>query len=259
MQFLYINFVVVLWLTAITTFSLGIFVLARNRHSIVNRTFAFYSFSIAWWSFSQIWGIACDKKLTALIWTRIEQVGVFFIPTSFVHFVISLLDIRDKKWLIRSAYCFSVLFAVLSFTPLMMADSIPMASIPYVKRFGSPGVAYHFAILFFIISIVFGLSKLYAGYKASSGSRKNQLKYLFLSSLFGYLGGGANFLLVYGVSIPIINPFGTYALPVYIAIVTYAIVRYRLMNIDDANLEWCEFNDLEGPYLFVVNLGFIIG
>jgi len=231
MKLIYINFVFVLWLTAITTFSLGIFVIIRSRHNIVNKTFAFYSFSIAWWSFSEIWGIACDNKLTALIWTRIEQVGVFFIPTFFVHFVISLLNIKNRKWLLRLAYFFSSLFAILSFTPFMMANSIPMVGVPYVKHFGAPGFAYHFAILFFIILTIYGLSELYVGYRSSSGARKNQLKYLFWSSLFGYSGGAANFLLVYGISIPILNPFGTYTLPVYISVVTYAILRHRLMDI----------------------------
>lgn len=231
MNFLYINFVIVLWLTAITTFLLGIFVLVKNLRNIVNKTFAFYSFSISWWSFSEIWGIVCDKKSTALTWTRIEQVGVFFIPTLFIHFVISLLNIKNKKWLLRFAYCCSIVFAILCYTPLMIADSVPNP-VPYVKYFGSPGLAYHFAILFFVVLTIYGLSKLYSTYRLSYGARRNQLKYLFWSSLIGYTGGAANFFLVYDISIPTWNPFGTYALPMYIAVVAYAITRHQLMDIE---------------------------
>ena len=234
MQFLFINFVIALWVTAVTTFLLGVFVLVKNRQNIINKTFALYSFSITWWSFSEIWGIACDKKLTALIWTRIEQVGVFFIPTFFVHFVISLLGIKNKKWVIRAAYALSAIFAILSSTALMIADSVPRPSIAYVKHFGTPGFLYHFAVVFFIILCTYGLFYLCTVYMKSSAAKRNQLKYLFLSSLFGYIGGGANFLLVYGINIPFINPFGTYALPVYIAVVTYAILRHRLMDINVA-------------------------
>lgn len=232
MKFLYINFVIVLWLTTITTFCLGVFVLLRNRHNIVNKTFAFYSFSISWWSFSEIWGITCDNKSTALIWTRIEQIGVFFIPTFFIHFVVSFLGIKDKKWLLRIAYSCSIIFAVLSSTPLMIADSVPIATVPFVKRFGTPGFAYHFAILYFVAMIVYGLINLYNSYQISSGARQNQLKYLFWSSIFGYFGGSANFILVYQIGIPFLNPFGTYALPIYIAVVTYAILRHQLMDIE---------------------------
>lgn len=234
MQFLYINFVVSLWLTVIAALAMGIFVFIRNPKNIINKTFAFYSFAITWWSFCQIWLIACDKKLTALIWTRIEQVGVFFIPTFFVHFVISLLNIKNKRRFLRASYSLSVMFAVLCATPLMMADAIPKEKIAYVKYFATAGFAYHFAILFFVIQILHGLSWLYKGYKFFSGAKKNQLKYLFGSSLVGYVGGAANFLLVYGISIPLLNPFGTYALPFYIVVVAYAIVRFQLMDINVA-------------------------
>lgn len=231
---LYINFIISLWLTAITTFFLGTFVLVKNRRHIINKTFAFYSFSICWWSFCQIWLIACDKQLTALIWTRIEQVGVFFIPTLFVHFVASLLNIKLKKGTLAAVYLISIFFGLLCPTSLMMADAVPKNNIPYVKHFATPGLAYHFAILYFMMMVVFGLIKLYEAYTSSNGSRQNQLKYLFWSSLFGYIGGGANFILVYGISIPFLNPFGTYALPIYIIVVAYAIRRYRLMDINVA-------------------------
>lgn len=231
MKFVYINFIIELWLTAITTFLLGVFVLARNRHNIINKTFAFYSFSISWWSFTEIWGIACDNRLTALIWTRIEQVGVFFIPASLVHFIISLLDIKNKKWLVRAVYSLSVAFAILSFTPLMIADSIPKATIPYVKRFATAGIAYHFAIAFFFFCITYSLYELFKEYRVSKGARRNQLKYLLWPSLFGYIGGGANFLLVYDINIFPLTPFGTYFVVLYTFAVAYAIARYRLMDI----------------------------
>lgn len=257
MNFLYSNFIAVLWVTAITTFLLGVFVWLRRRHNLINRTFALYCLSISWWSFCEIWGISADAKETALLWTRIEQVGVFFIPTFFVHFIISLLNIKDKKWLTKSAYCFSAITALFCFTPYMIADSVPMSSAPYVKRFGTPGPVYHFAIIFFVALIIFGLRELYIAYRASSSSRRNQLKYLFFSTLFGYIGGGANFLLVYNISIPILNPFGTYALPIYIAVVTYAIVKYRLMDIRIAAIRTVFFAIIYVPVLltpFLVGL-----
>lgn len=256
MKFLYVNFIVSLWLTFLTTLLLGLFVFLRNRKNIVNKTFAFYCFSIAWWSFCQIWLIACDKKLTALTWTRIEQVGVFFIPTFFVHFVISLLDIKHRKWLLKVAYSISVFFAILCPTPLMMSDVMPKASVPYVKYFATAGMAYHFAILYFVIMVIYGLNKLYSIYKNSDGAKQNQLKYLLLSSLLGYFGGAANFLLVYGINIPFLNPFGTYALPVYIAVVTYAIMRYRLMDI---NIVLTRAGIFAFVYFLVLGIPFWVG
>ena len=117
MNLLLLHFVIALWVTALSAFLLVIFVYFRNRKNITNITFCLYSLSITWWSFCQIWLIACDKRLTALIWTRIEQVGVFFIPTFFVHFVISFLKIKNKGWLIRLGYLLSMFSASFTHIP----------------------------------------------------------------------------------------------------------------------------------------------
>ncbi|MCK5450640.1 MAG: GAF domain-containing protein [Candidatus Omnitrophica bacterium] len=255
-NFLYASFIIALWLTAITTFLLGTFVFLKNRNNIVNRIFFFYSFCISWWSFSEIWGIASTHKLTALIWTRVEQVGVFFIPTLFVHFIFALLNIKGKKWVIRSTYFISIIFASLCVTPLMIADSVARTTIPYVMRFGTPGIIYHFAISYFVVMITYGLHKLYGVYKQSTGIEQNRIKYLFLGSIFGYFGGAANFLLVYGISVPFLTPFGTYALPVYVGIMAYAIVQHRLMDIRLFAIRFLVFILI---YVPILSIPYIIG
>ena len=69
-------------------------------------------------------------------------------------------------------------------------------------------------------------------YNRSTGSRRNQVGYLFFGLLLAFfLGGSVSFLLVYNIYIPILTPFGTYAAALYVAIVTYAIIRHQLMDI----------------------------
>jgi signal transduction histidine kinase len=111
----------------------------------------------------------------------------------------------------------------------MIQDAAPKFFVTY---FATPGPLYFWAVLFFLAYATIGLLFLFKAYINSSGIRKNQLKYLFWSSLFGYIGGSANFLLVFNVNIPILNPFGTYAVPLYVLATTYAIIRYRLMDIN---------------------------
>lgn len=229
MNFLSLNFIIALWVTAITTFCIGIFVYWKNPKARLNRIFALYSWSISWWGFCQIWLVACDSRVTALIWARIEQVGVFFIPTLFIHFVITFLGLKNKGFLLKLYYGISIFFATLCPTRYMMADAVPKF---YVKHFATPGFAYPFAVFFFFAITAYGLYELFKEYLHSSGARRNQMKYLVWSSLVGYIGGGANFLLVFDINIPFLNPFGTYSLPVYVAATTYAIIRHQLMEIE---------------------------
>src|SRR5205823_7464025 len=60
------------------------------------------------------------------------------------------------------------------------------------------------------------------------GPRKNQIKYFFLATVVGFSCGTTCFLPVFGIDVyPILN----FTVPLYPIIMTYAIARYRLMDI----------------------------
>jgi len=229
MNVLLFHFVLSLVLTSLTTLVLGILVFLKNPRRRVNKIFALYSFSIAWWSFWQIGLVASVDRTQALLWARIEQIGVFFIPSLFVHFVLSLLEVRGKRSPLILGYVLSVMFASFSLSRYMMADAVPKF---FVRHFATPGELYIWAVSFFIAYVLYALYLLYKEYVSTTGMRKNQIKYLFWSSLIGYLGGSANFLLVFNRHIPVLNPFGTYGVPLYVLATAYAIMRYRLMDIN---------------------------
>jgi signal transduction histidine kinase len=75
---------------------------------------------------------------------------------------------------------------------------------------------------------MWGHYELYKYYKKSTLIQKNQVKYLFFGMIIGFSGGITNFLPIFGVNI---FPFGNFTIPIYSLIVTYAILRYRLMDI----------------------------
>ncbi|MFA5337358.1 MAG: histidine kinase N-terminal 7TM domain-containing protein, partial [Candidatus Omnitrophota bacterium] len=226
MNFLLLNFVIALWIEALASLFFGIFILFKGKENF-HKIFALASFSIAWWSFSQIWFISCDKYLTALIWARISSIGVFFIPTFFLHFTISFLQIKNKSWLIRLAYLTSLFFGGLCATKYMVMNVAPKF---YVKYFIVPGIAFHFGGIFFLICIFYSFWKLLEAYRSSSGKKRNQLKYLLWATFFGHAAGMFNFLIDYNINIPIV-PFLTYLGSFWIGIATYAILRHRLFDI----------------------------
>lgn len=215
--------------TSLTTLLLGLSVYFYKHGSSVGRIFLLYCLSISWWSFFQIWHHNSPDKDAAVLAARLMTAGgSFLIPSLFVHFVHLLLDIR-RKWILRVSYTISFVFAFFSITSsYMIADATPRF---YLRHLLIPGPLYSYAVLFFVSCIGYGHYELYKAYSNSFGFKKNQLAYLFWSSLLGYTGGSANFLLVFDINIPLLNPFGTYAVTLYVAATTYAIAKYRLMDI----------------------------
>lgn len=226
-----LNLITALVLTSLTTLLLGIFVYFTKRNSRIGTIFLFYSFSISWWSFFQILHVTSFDRSNAIMWARIMEAGAFFIPALFVHFVDLFLELKIKKLILGWLYVLSFAIATLCITPYMIADAVPKL---YFKFIMVPGPLYPFALLFFLSCVGYGNYALYKAYSTAWGARRNQLRYLLGSSLVGYIGGGANFFLAYGINIPYLNPFGTYAIPLYVAATSYAIVKYRLMDISVA-------------------------
>lgn len=219
--------------TSIIAFLLGVFVYFKGTRKRVNQIFALYSFSIAIWSLGQgLHSIAPDLKV-CLFWARFSHIGVVFIPTFFIHFVFEFLNIKkEKRRILITAYLCSIFFTFFNlFTKLYIPTAVPKFSLKFYIK---PGILYLPSIIFFIIFISIGLIELYKVYVRSSGIKRNQMKYLCWSSLFGYLGGAANFLLTFGICIYPFNPFGTYFVPLYALITVYAIFRYRLMDVNVA-------------------------
>jgi signal transduction histidine kinase len=76
--------------------------------------------------------------------------------------------------------------------------------------------------------VAYSLFLLFQKFRSSAGIRKNQIRYLLLGMLLGFSGGITNFLPVFGINF---YPFGNVTIPLYCLIVTYAILKYRLLDI----------------------------
>ncbi|MES4784484.1 MAG: hypothetical protein C4294_00100 [Nitrospiraceae bacterium] len=248
--------VIALSLTSLATFLLGLFVLVSKRNTSIGKIFPLYCFSISWWSFFQSYHQVLSDKQTSILAAQLMSAGgSFLIPSLFLHFVATLIRSQTTLRLVPFSYASTVAFGILSFTPYMVADAAPKF---YVKNFFTPGPAYPIAVLFFTFCIVYGHYQLCKSYVSSSGQTRNQLAFLFWSSVFGYIGGSANFLLVFDINVPLLNPFGTYAVPLYVAATTYAVVRYRLMDITVVINKGLVYSLLLGFIFMPISLAIIV-
>ena len=115
----FLHLVLALSFTSATTLLLGIFVyFQKSRNDFdVGRVFFLYCIGITWWSFFQILHITSQDRASAVMWARIMEIGAFFIPTFFVHFVWLFLRLDVGKSMIRILYATSFIFASFGITP----------------------------------------------------------------------------------------------------------------------------------------------
>ncbi|MCM8796247.1 MAG: hypothetical protein NC928_06160, partial [Candidatus Omnitrophica bacterium] len=215
-------------ITAIATFILGLFVLFKGRwRKSLYVIFAFYSFSISWWSLC-VTRFNPNFQDPYLIWGRLLHLGAILIPAFFIHFVFKFLEEKNREVIFLCYFIAGIFLGFNFFTRLFIKGITNKTFYSYP----TPSIIYPFYFAFFVICVFFGLYKLFRASLTMTGTRRNQIKYLLWSSLFGYTGGFKNFMILVGLEVFPIYPYGTYAIPIYVLVVTIAITRYKLMDID---------------------------
>jgi signal transduction histidine kinase len=182
------------------------------------------NFGVSLWAWSLFGRDLAYEKATALFFARSSYVGTIFLPPLFFHFVNSLLKFK-KKGLIAAFYGISVALFIFDFTPLLIEDVGPILSFRY---YGIPGPVYPFYTTYLIGVMSYSLYILIKYFKKSEGQTRNQIKYLFFGTVVGFLGGITTFLPAFNIEV---FPFGFYFVSVYVVIISYAIVKHRLMDI----------------------------
>jgi len=230
---LYTHYIISLSLTAAIIFLLACLVFNhKSNKRAVRLTYVFYSLTLVVWSSGQMMALEENSKMLSLFWVRYFcHSGVVFIPILFIHFVLEMLGkIQDKKRFLAIIYLFGFVFFFLNIFSNLLVRDVDFFR-PVFEYVFVPGILHPFFLLFFFTLVIYGNYLLFKSYRLASGTKKNQFKYLFLAMFLSYLGGVPNFALGYRIQIPILNPFGTYLLPIHVAIIAYAIVRHRLMDI----------------------------
>jgi len=216
-------------LTAIISFFLGIFVYFKNTKSAVNRSWLILSMCVSIWSFGIFALHNSPDKTHALFWVRFMYSGSIFISSAFLHLIFSASGInryaRYKK-IIIATYSIGMIFFILNFTTLFVKGVSPRLNFKY---YTDPGILFPAYGLFYLSNLVYAFYKLITVFPRVSAVKRNQLKYILAASVVGFGGGMSTFLPLFGVKI---FPFGYFITPFYPLIVSYAIVKHRLMDID---------------------------
>jgi len=177
-------------INSITSLIIGCFILFRNTKSAINRSFAYFSFSVAFWAFFYFLWLSVKEQATALFFIRLTMAFAILIPASFIYFITRLLSL-NKKYLNGINSFFGVVFILFSFSSLYIVGVEPRGSFPF---WPIPGFLFHIMLLQFSLNIIYAHLLLWQAIGKSSGIRRNQLKYIFLGTFAGFIGGSEMFI-----------------------------------------------------------------
>ena len=212
-------------LNGLAAIGLASFVYFRAPKDPRHWTFGLFGISTAVWSFGYFaWQIS-DSEAFALLNLRILMAGAIFIPITFLHHVLYLLQKENSYWtVIKWNYIIGGIFLIGDLTPYFIQGVRPIAVFPF---WGVPGIAFHFCLIWWIGLVFFAHVLLIQAYLKETGLRRRQFLYLLIGSGIGYAGGATNYPLWYGIEI---LPYGTVGFAVYISIVAYTLLRFHWLE-----------------------------
>ena len=221
-------------LTGITSLSLAIFVYVKGYRHRLARIWSVFAITATIYGFGAFM-VTCAKDASeAFFWWQASYLGVILIPFLFVCLVYEFLGIR-RPFIIKFIGLWTVLFLISNFffkKLFINQCTLHFEGAKWIKPIYfvyPPGpLLYVFIFFAFIGWVIYAHLELVKHYRQSSGLKRNQAKYFLFGSALGFLGGATSFLPCFGIKFyPILN----FTVPLYFFLVSYAILRYRLMDI----------------------------
>ncbi len=208
----------------VPSFIVGCFVLFKGRNR-TSRLWSAFIFAVSLWGFGMYKIGTATNPVSSIFWWRIAEIGVIFIPVLLAHFVISVLELR-RKWLLIIFYSATLIFLYCDLFTNYFINELYFAFDQFYYILATP--LYTIFIGVFVLSVVYVLFELGKAYKNTSGIIRSQIKYLILAFSVGFSGGVSSYFPVYKVEF---YPIWNATIFIAVSFVSYAIFRYRLMDI----------------------------
>ncbi|MEW6171309.1 MAG: diguanylate cyclase, partial [Candidatus Omnitrophota bacterium] len=206
----------------ISSLFLGLFVYLKKR----NTPFLLFTISLLVWAFPYYFWQISKTPSEALFWCRSLMAGAIFIPIFYLHFLLQLLDlVKEKIKILVFGYIFFFSCLIFDFTPFFVNRVEPAL---FFKFWPKPGIAFHPFLIVWMFYFFYIFYLLFKAYRARTGIKRQQIKYVLLGMFLALIAGSTNYLLWYNIPIP---PFATILVCLHVIATSYAIIRYRLMDI----------------------------
>lgn len=230
--------------TSVLLFLLGAGVFLRNRKSEVNLSLTLICISTSVWQFFYALAYNTNDPAIALQYFKIGYPGVVFISVTYYHFSTSFLKIRKTKYLVILNYLIGFLIIIAINETNLLVDGVNLFFWGFYPKAGK----WHPLFLAFFMLLVNAASAQIAYfyiYKKQNLTliQQQQLKYILLAfSIFTL--ACVDFIPNYSVEV---YPFGFIPVAIFLIVISYSIVKYRLIDVSLAITR-------SGIFIFVYSL-----
>ncbi len=213
--------------TSLVSISLGLLVLFNNIKSEINRTFFLSSLAVFIWLSCYATCYSTDNENLATILLNIGCAAVLFISPTYYHFTSVLCKKKhEKKIAIFLYYVLLLYIPVAFFTKYFHGGFYKYYFGYYIKA----GPLYIYVIAIFMTIISRSLFQLLTTIKKDSlpPNQLIQIKYILLAFSISFLAS-IDFLPKYQIEI---YPFGALFFLFWSIIISYAILKHRLLDVN---------------------------
>jgi signal transduction histidine kinase len=205
-----------------TILALIAFIFGRSK---IHRILTCFNLSVAVWGYGCfIAGIASTESAALYGW-RFGQVGGTFIAVFFYHMVCIFCELQRRVSL-RLFYIWGLIYLYFCFSTKFL----------FANTWVTPNVHYNDAtslsttlVISWLFIVCLSFFEILRFFPKTKGIKRTQTLYLIVGFLTGFIGGASTLIPMFNINFP---PFGNVTIPIYCMISTYAILRYRLMDIN---------------------------
>ena len=230
----------------------AVFVFWQNKRSLLNISFAGIALFCGIWLTGIGFIYSSANEPAAYIWSRYyDWFGIIFI-TPFVYLFSTVYNDevsgRQRKFAYVNFVIASAIYAYCVLTPHFISGVWPYAWGYYPRG----GVAELIFIVWFYTLMSLSFWNFVRSYQRKKDIiQKKQIKLVIIAHIFGFIGS-LDFFANFGYPI---YPIGSGALFIYLSMIAYTIVRYRLMDIETVlhkTIMWiASFSIIAFPMFFI--------
>lgn len=210
---------------SVTCFSLTAIILIFGKNSL-HRIWALVNITVGLWGIGAFFlGGISSSNLSLFIW-RIAHIPIIFIPIFMLHLTYKLCNLSSRK-LLYFAYIQGIIFSILAIVSNLFISNVRFVFNSFYYDIAGPLFYYFFAIWLFLVG--YSHYQMFITFHHSQGKLKTQILYFFVGAGVGFSGGITNFFPAIGINL---YPFGNFTILLYCVIITYALLRHQLADIE---------------------------